>query len=198
MVKRGKLSFKILSLRAFTCSKTTVGKTRTRYEICWKLTRKIQERHQCWWSGVFTVNFEHTSQLNLAFLLLTLNRQMKCQKQWHNGKMGRWLHSKCFLVILPDYHMQGKRSNYICKLTVIFYLSYMHSIFRTTLNSKTSSVSWFKNLLNFLELALAEINFWLFQRTCSMKKPLIERSMSEVVLWVVATVLLLMLKMISS
>ena len=86
MVKRGKLSLKILSLRAFTCSKTTVGKTKTRYEICSKLTRKIQERHQCCWSGVFTVNFEHTSQLNLVFLLLTLNRQMKCQK--HNGKMG--------------------------------------------------------------------------------------------------------------
>ena len=142
MVKRGKLSLTILSLRAFTCSR----KTKTRHEICSKFAIKIQERRHCCRSGVFTVNFEHTSQLVLVFLLLTLNRLMKWQKQWHNGKMGRWLHSKCFLVIVPDYHIQGKRSNYICKLTVIFYLSYMHSVIRTTLNSKTSSVSWFKNL----------------------------------------------------
>ena len=119
---------------------------KTRHKYCSKFTIKIQERRQCCRSGVFTVNFKHTSQLVLVFLLLTLNRLMKWQKQWHNGKMGRWLHSKCFLVIVPDYHIQGKRSNYICKLTVIFYLSYMHSIIRTTLNSKTSIVSWFKNL----------------------------------------------------
>ena len=145
MMKCGKLSLTILSFHVFTCSKSKVEKTKIRYEICSKLTTKIQERRQCCWSGVFTVNFEH-SQLNIVFLLLALSRQKKWQKQWHIEKMGRWLHSKCFVVIVPDYHIQGKRSNYICKLTVIFYLSYMHSIIRTTLNSKTSSVSWFKNL----------------------------------------------------
>ena len=31
---------------------------------------------------------------------------MKRQQQWHNGKMSPWLHSKCFLVIVPDYHIQ--------------------------------------------------------------------------------------------
>ena len=124
--------------------KVNSRKTKTRYEICSKLTIKIKEQCQRCRSGVFTVNFQHTSQLVLVFLLLTLNNQMKWQKQWYSGKMCRWLHSKCFLVIVPDYCIQGKRSNYICKLTLIFYLSYMHSIIRTTLNSKTSSVSWFK------------------------------------------------------
>ena len=127
--------------------------TKTRYEICSKLKIQIQEQRQCCQSGVFTVNFEHTSQLVLVFLLLTLNRQMKRQKQRHNGKMGRWLHSKFFLVIVPDYHIQGKRSNYICKLTVIFYLFHMHSVIRATLNSKTSSVFWFKNLSSWASLS---------------------------------------------
>ena len=46
--------------------------TRTRCEICSKSTIKTPERQ---WrrSGVFTVNFEHISQLVLVFLLLTLN-----------------------------------------------------------------------------------------------------------------------------
>ena len=48
--------------------------TRTRREICSKLTIKTPE--QCHWlcSGVFIVNFEHISHLVLVFLLLTLNR----------------------------------------------------------------------------------------------------------------------------
>ena len=54
--------------------KVNSRKTKTSYEICPKLTTKIQERRQCCQSGVFTVNFEHTSQLVLVFLLLTLNR----------------------------------------------------------------------------------------------------------------------------
>ena len=47
--------------------------TRTSCEICSKLTIKIPE--QCHWhcSGIFIVNFEHTSHLVLVFLLLTLN-----------------------------------------------------------------------------------------------------------------------------
>ena len=48
--------------------------TRTRCEICSKLTIKTLE--QCHWcrSGVFIVNFEHILHLGLVFLLLTLNR----------------------------------------------------------------------------------------------------------------------------
>ena len=45
--------------------------TRTRFEICSKLTIKTPWRR----SGVFTVNFEHISQL-LLFLLLTCNCQL--------------------------------------------------------------------------------------------------------------------------
>ena len=47
--------------------------TRTRCQICSKLTIKTQER--CKWrlSGVFIDNFEHISHLGLLFLLLTLN-----------------------------------------------------------------------------------------------------------------------------
>ena len=42
--------------------------TRTRREICSKLTIKIV---RC--SGVFIVNFEHISHLIIVFLILTLN-----------------------------------------------------------------------------------------------------------------------------
>ena len=44
--------------------------TRTRYEICSKLTIKTLERRHWRRSGVFIVNFEH---IVLVFLLLTLN-----------------------------------------------------------------------------------------------------------------------------
>ena len=47
--------------------------TRTRCEICSKLTIKTPERHQWRRSGVFIVNFQHISNLVLVFLLLTLN-----------------------------------------------------------------------------------------------------------------------------
>ena len=47
--------------------------TRTRSEICSKLTIKITERHHWRRSGIFIVNFEHTSQLVLVFLLLILS-----------------------------------------------------------------------------------------------------------------------------
>ena len=47
--------------------------TRTRCEICSKLTIKTPERRQWRRSGVFIVNFEHISHLVLVFLLLTLN-----------------------------------------------------------------------------------------------------------------------------
>ena len=48
--------------------------TRTRYEICSKLTIKTPERRYWRRSGVYIVNFEHISHLVLVFLLLTLSR----------------------------------------------------------------------------------------------------------------------------
>ena len=48
--------------------------TRTRCEICSKLTIKTLERRQWRRCGVFIFNFEHISNLLLVFLLLTLNK----------------------------------------------------------------------------------------------------------------------------
>ena len=137
--------------------------TKTRYEICLKLIIKTQERRQFCPSGVFTVNFEHSSQLVLVFLLLTLNRQMKRQKQWHNGKMGRSLHSKCFLVIDPDYHIQRKRWNYICNLTVIF--TSLICIQSSELNSIAKPQAFLDLKILVLGASLSRNRFWLFQRT---------------------------------
>ena len=50
--------------------------TRTRCEICSKLTIKTPERRQWCCSGVFIVNFEHISHVVLVFLLLTLNMNL--------------------------------------------------------------------------------------------------------------------------
>ena len=50
--------------------------TRTRCEICSKLTIKTPEGRQWRHSGVFIFNCEHISHLILVFLLLTLSRQM--------------------------------------------------------------------------------------------------------------------------
>ena len=50
--------------------------TRTRFEICSKLTMKTPERRHWRRSGVFIINFELVSHLVLVFLLLTLNRLM--------------------------------------------------------------------------------------------------------------------------
>ena len=50
--------------------------TRTRCEICSKLTIKIPERRQWRRSGIFIVNFEHISHLVLVFLLLTLSKKI--------------------------------------------------------------------------------------------------------------------------
>ena len=51
--------------------------TRTRCEICSKLTIKTPERHHWPRFGVFLVNFEHISHFFLMFLLLTSSRQMQ-------------------------------------------------------------------------------------------------------------------------
>ena len=48
--------------------------TRTRCEICSKLTIKTPERRQWRRSNVFIVNFKYISQLVLVFLLLTLSK----------------------------------------------------------------------------------------------------------------------------
>ena len=48
--------------------------TRTRCEICSKLTIKTPEQRQWRRSGVFIVDFEHIPYLVLVFLLLTLSR----------------------------------------------------------------------------------------------------------------------------
>ena len=65
--------------------------TRTRCEICSKLTVKTAERCQktaerCQWrrSGVSIVNFEHISHLVLVFLLLILNMLLPAGKVGHN------------------------------------------------------------------------------------------------------------------
>ena len=66
-----------LSQPAFTCLKLIEARsTRTRCEICSKLTMKIPERRQWRRSGIFIVNFEHISHLVLVFLLLILNMQL--------------------------------------------------------------------------------------------------------------------------
>ena len=48
--------------------------TRTRCEICSKLTIKIPQRRHWRRSRIFIVNFEHISHLALVILLLTLRR----------------------------------------------------------------------------------------------------------------------------
>ena len=48
--------------------------TRTRCEICSKLTIKIPERRHWRRFGIFIINFEQISHLVLVFLLLTLSR----------------------------------------------------------------------------------------------------------------------------
>ena len=47
--------------------------TRTRCEICSKLTIKTPERRQWRRSGIFIGNFEHISHLVLVFIVLILN-----------------------------------------------------------------------------------------------------------------------------
>ena len=55
--------------------------SRTRCEICPKLTIKTPERRHYPLSGVFIVNFEQISHLVLLFLLLTFSRQMSVGKR---------------------------------------------------------------------------------------------------------------------
>ena len=69
-------SFRVLSILYITnfCeTKFNQRSTRTRCEICSKLTIKTPERRHWRRSDVFIVNFEHISHLVLVFLSLTLN-----------------------------------------------------------------------------------------------------------------------------
>ena len=50
--------------------------TKTRCEICSKLTIKTLERRQLCYSGVFIVNFRYILHVVLVFLLLNLSKQM--------------------------------------------------------------------------------------------------------------------------
>ena len=59
--------------------------TRTRCEICSKLTIKTPERRHWRSSDVFIVNFEHITHLVLVFLLLTLSRYMPAGKHCVNN-----------------------------------------------------------------------------------------------------------------
>ena len=72
--------------------------TRTRCEICSKLTIKTQERSKWRRSGVFIGNFEPISQLVLVFLLLTLN--MKLQTGCHHFILS-WLDILPYESIIP-------------------------------------------------------------------------------------------------
>ena len=60
-------------LRGIYLLKVNNRNTGTRCEICSELTIKKPERRQRCRSGVFIVNFKHTSHLVLVFLSLTLN-----------------------------------------------------------------------------------------------------------------------------
>ena len=63
-----------ISQPSITCSKLAKKKTRTRCEICSKLTIKTQKLGHWCRSGVFIGTFEYIAQLVLMFLLLTLIR----------------------------------------------------------------------------------------------------------------------------
>ena len=65
---------KSISFLSITQPAINVRNTRTKCEICSKLTIKTPERHRWRHSGVFIVSFEHISHFVLMFLLLTLSR----------------------------------------------------------------------------------------------------------------------------
>ena len=75
--------------------------TRTRCEICLKLTIKIP-------GGIFIVNFEHISHVVLMFLLLTLSRYMPAWKECKNNAHERrnfYICSKFWIYIACISHV---------------------------------------------------------------------------------------------
>ena len=63
--------------------KVNNSNTKTRCEICSKLTIETPERR----SVVFLVNFEHISHPNLVVLLLTLNMQLPAEISLKNNDL---------------------------------------------------------------------------------------------------------------
>ena len=63
--------------------KVNNSNTKTRCEICSKLTIETPERR----SVVFIVNFEHISHPNLVVLLLTLNMQLPAEISLKNNDL---------------------------------------------------------------------------------------------------------------
>ena len=61
--------------------------TRTRGEICSKLTIKIPDRRHWRRSSIFIANFEQISHLVLVFLLLTLISKCRLGRLFHLGKV---------------------------------------------------------------------------------------------------------------
>ena len=68
-----KMQLLVVMLACTYLLKLNNRKTRTRCELCSKLTLKTPERRQWRLSGVFIVNFEQILHLVLVFILLTLN-----------------------------------------------------------------------------------------------------------------------------
>ena len=78
--------------------------TRTRCEICSKITIKIPERcHPMASFGIFIVNFEYISNLVLVFLLLTLNLQLTAGRYRH--KKTQWCPLLRIHFILGNFHI---------------------------------------------------------------------------------------------
>ena len=95
--------------------------TRTRWEICTKLTIKTPEGPRWRCSGVFIVNFVHVSHLVLMFLLLTLSVNYKAllsllilihTYQQHNKLSKKVKPSRQFMVKLL------KLLTYFCDFTI--------------------------------------------------------------------------------
>ena len=109
--------------------------TRRRWETCLKLIIKTPGRHNWPRSVVFIVNFEHISHLFLAFLLLTLNREMFYRVDtvllcWNVMKMVlkikdaiistciRWNYGVKFLLQVHHLKYKSSRSQVFSRITV--------------------------------------------------------------------------------
>ena len=68
--------------------------TRTRCEICSKLTIKIPERHQWHRSSILIVNFEHVSHLALFFVVVNFE-QVNAACNRHNNRLHHLTTSLC-------------------------------------------------------------------------------------------------------